>query len=229
MQRFFSAVVMCVCLAACTTTNIKVAVKDGPKPSASTQILVLQPEVQLAVLTAGGVQEPRADWSKTAQANLSREIEAQLKTRTHGFKMVDADSAMDGRTGQMLRLNEAVGQSIIRFSYGPEKLPTKGKDFNWTLGEGARSLAQQQGAQFALFINARGTYASGGRVATAIGLSLLGVAIPLGQQQVMASLVDLQTGQVVWFNVATAGPNADMREAPGAASLTTSLLKDIPL
>jgi len=51
----------------------------------------------------------------------------------------------------------------------------------------------------------------------------------LGHQQVLASLVDLKTGRVVWFNVATTGQNADMREPAGTASLVTSLLKSIPL
>jgi len=190
--------------------------------------MALQPEVQLSLLTAGGVQEPRADWSKTAQANLASEIESQLKQRSHGLKMLEADSVMEGRTGQLLRLNEAVGQSILLFGYAI-KLPSKGKEFDWTLGEGAKALGEVQGADFALFINARGTYASGGRIATAIGLSMLGVSVPLGQQVVLASLVDLKTGRVVWFNVAVAGPNADMRKPEGAAELTTSLLKNIPL
>lgn len=203
--------------------------KDAPKPASGAQVLLLKPEVQLALLTAGGVQEPRADWSKEAQANLADEIQTQLKARQHQFKMLDADDAMDGRTGQLLRLNEAVGRSIATFSYGGQKLPTKGKKFEWTLGEGARSLAIQQGADYALFVNARGSYASGGRVATAIGLAMLGVSVPLGEQQVLASLVELKSGRIVWFNVATAGPNADMRKQAGAASLATALLKDVPL
>jgi uncharacterized 2Fe-2S/4Fe-4S cluster protein (DUF4445 family) len=62
-----------------------------------------------------------------------------------------------------------------------------------------------------------------------LGAAMLGVAVPLGSQQVFASLVDLRTGQVVWFNVATAGPNADMRSADGAAALTTAVLKGAPL
>lgn len=229
MLRWLAVAVACVSMAACTTTNTKLADKDAPKPAAGAQILVLQPVVQLAVLTAAGIQEPRADWSKQAQQNLAHEIEAQLKTRAHGFKMIDPDSVMDGRTGQLLRLNEAVGQSILVFSYGGIKLPTKGSTFDWTLGEGAQALTAREGADYALFVNARGTYASGGRIATAIGLSMLGVSVPLGQQQVMASLVELKTGRVVWFNVATAGPNADMRQGPGAESLTASLLKNIPL
>jgi hypothetical protein len=229
MQRLLAVVSACLLLAACTTTNSRVAVQDGAKPAAGAQILMLQPDVQLAVLTAAGIEEARADWSQQAQANLAREIETQLKGRAHGLKTIAADTAMDGRSGQLLRLNVAVGQSIQAFSYGSEKLPSKPTGFEWTLGEGAQVLAVEQGADYALFVNARGTYASSGRVVTAIGLAMLGVSVPLGHQQVLASLVDLKTGRVVWFNVATTGQNADMREPAGTASLVTSLLKSIPL
>ena len=229
MKRISLIAFACLWLAACTTTSTRVADKEAAKPPAGSQILLLEPSVELGLLTASGMTEPRADWSKSAQTNLAQEIEAQLKTRAHGFKMVDPEAAMEGRTGQLLRLNGAVGQSIILFSYSGLKLPTKGEAFDWTLGDGVKGLAEQHGAQYALFVNAKGNYASGGRVATSIGMAMLGVSVPLGQQQVMASLVDLKTGKVAWFNVAVAGPNADMREAEGAKSLAASLLKNIPL
>lgn len=228
-MRMISIACACLWLAACTTTSTRVADKSGAKPPAGSQVLLVEPNVQLGLLTASGLNEPRADWSKAAKANLAREIEAQLKTRAHGFKMIDPELAMEGRTGQLLRLNGAVGQSIILFDYSGTKLPTKGQTFDWTLGEGVRALAEQHGAQYALFVNANGNYASGGRVATMIGMAMLGVSVPLGQQQVMASLVDLRTGKVAWFNVAVAGPNADMREVEGARALAESLLKNIPL
>ena len=229
MKRLLPIAFACLWLAACTTTNTRLADAAAPKPPAGSQVVLMQPGVQLGLLTAGGITEPRADWAKQAQENLSREIQAQLKARAHDFKMLDPEQEMDGRSGQLLRLNGAVGQSILLFSYGPYTLPTKGKAFDWTLGDGVKTLAERHGAQYALFVNAQGNYASGGRVAASIGMAMLGVAIPLGQQQVMASLVDLKTGKVVWFNVAVAGPGADMREPAGAASLTESLLKNIPL
>jgi hypothetical protein len=229
LKRILTIAFASLWLAACTTTSTRVADKAAVKPPAGSQVLLLEPAVELGLLTASGLTEPRADWSRSAQSNLAQEIEAQLKTRAHGFKMIDPEGAMEGRTGQLLRLNGAVGQSIILFNYSGMKLPTKGEAFDWTLGDGVKALAEQHGAQYALFVNAKGNYASGGRVATAVGMAMLGVSVPLGQQQVMASLVDLKTGKVAWFNVAVAGPNADMREPEGAKSLAESLLKNIPL
>ena len=53
-----------------------------------------------------------------------------------------------------------------------------------------------------------------------LGAAMLGVSIPPASQTVFASLVDLHTGQVVWFNVTIAGLSADMRTTEGA---TTSM------
>jgi hypothetical protein len=128
---------------------------------------------------------------------------------------------MEGRIGQIIRLHEAVGGSILSLN---TLLPTKKNNFDWTLGPGARELAEAQNARYALFVYSRGTYSSAGRIVMAV---LFGGAT--GAQLMFASLVDLQTGNIIWFNFAIAGPNADMRLPDGAASLVTSLMKDSPL
>ncbi len=229
MKRVIAAVAAaCLCLAACTTTSTKLGIADSAKPAAGARILLLKPDVQLAVLTAGGVDEARADWSQQGRDNLEHEIQAQLTSKAYAFRTADPNALMSGRVGQLLRLHQAVGQSILAYGYA-DALPTKKGSFNWTLGEGAQTLGQSEGADYALFVHANGDYASGGRVATAIGLAIVGVSVPLGSQTLFASLVDLKTGKVVWFNTALAGPGADMRDPKGAASLTTDLLKNIPL
>lgn len=224
MKRIVAAVAACWLLAACTTTSTQLAFKDAPKPPAGARIILLQPEVHLAVLTASGLQEARADWSQQGEDNLAAEMSASLKARAHQFRMIDPEGAMEGRTGQLLRLNEAVTRSI---PYG--YIPTKKGAFDWTLGEGAQALGSAYEADYALFVTARGTYASGGRVVAMIGFAALGVSVPLGNQYAMASLVDLKTGRVVWYNTALAGPNADMRQPDGAKLLVTAMLKDAPL
>lgn len=228
MKRLL-VVMACALLAACTTTRAKLADENPTKPPAGARILVLQPDIQLNVLTASGLQEPKADWSAAARDNLAAEVNKALGAREHRFKVLDPNTAMAGRPGQLLRLHRAVGQSIMAFNYGVYALPTKKGAFDWTVGDGAQSLGAEYEADYALFVTGGGSYASGGRVAAMIGLSLLGVGVPLGHQQVFCSLVDLKTGRVVWFNVAQAGPNADMRDQQGAQSLVDALFKSLPL
>ena len=198
----------------------------GAQPHAA--ILVVQPDVQLSVLTAAGLQEARADWSKQGRDGLTAEIASALQARDHPVQPLDPGAA-EGRPAQLLRLHDAVGRSIQAFSYGYVKLPSKRGPFDWTLGEGARALQPSEDVRYALFVTARGSYASAGRKTAMVAAALIGVSMPLGSQVVFASLVDLKTGQIVWFNVATAGPSADMRKPEGAHALATALMKGAPL
>jgi len=215
-------------LTACTTTNTRLAT-DLPKPKAGTKVLVVKPDVKLALLTAAGLPEARADWSVEGERNLQAAVEDQLKESNHLVQVIDLAQSMGGREGQLLRLHQAVGSSIATYNYSGLNLPTKGKDFDWTLGDGVKVLGDAYGADYALFTYANGTYASAGRVVAMVGLAALGVGIPLGNQYVVTSLVDLHTGKVVWFNLALAGPGDDMRKAEGARTLVATLLAKAPL
>jgi hypothetical protein len=225
MKRLLAAALVCVALTACTTTNTKVASTVGEKPAAGARVLTLKPDVTLALLTVSGMTETRDDWSKNAQGYLEHEINAALQAKSHQLKAMDQQDGMSGRTGQLFRLNEAVGTSISGYGY----LPTKKGKFDWTLGEGAQVLGKTYDSDYALFVSVRGSYASGGRALAFVGMAALGVGIPMGSQQAYASLVDLKTGQVVWFNTILAGTGVDMRNAEGAHQLVGSLLKDLPL
>lgn len=219
-----------LCLTACTTTAVKTAAPSTiSAPVANSKVLVVEPDVQLSLLTAAGLQEARKDWSQQGHDNLSASLKAALQGKVHRFEVLNPETAQDGQSGQLLRLHDAVGQSILAFNYGAIRLPNKRGAFDWTLGEGAQVLGKAHEADYALFVTGRGSYSSAGRKALMIGAAMLGVAVPLGSQQVFASLVDLHTGQVVWFNVATAGPSADMRSPEGATELAQSVLKGAPL
>lgn len=229
MGRFLAAALAALLLAACGTSRSHTFSGDFASPPAQSRILIVAPDVQLNVLTAAGLQEPREDWSQAGRTNLAAAIAAHMNTTGHNPSALDPTQAMEGRVGQLIRLHDAVGQSILAVNYMAYSLPTKREGFDWTLGPGVSELAAAQNADYALFITARGSYASAGRVAASIGLAILGVGVPLGGQQAFASLVDLRTGQVIWFNVAVAAPGEDMRESTGAADLTQRLMTNAPL
>jgi len=228
MTRLAALVAACLMMAACTTTNVKSATGLPAAPPRETRVLLAQPDIELQLLTASGLLEPRADWTASAKANMQTAVETTLKGRSHSLTVLDPTTAMEGREGQVLRLNGAVGNSILAYGLMGAGLPSK-SGFDWTLGEGAQLLAVKYGSDYALFVYGRGSYSSGGRVAMMIGAAALGVSIPMGGQQAFASLVELKTGKVVWFNQAIASPTADMRSAEGAAILTEALLKGLPL
>ncbi len=225
-MRWIVGLVMAAFLAACGTTSDVRSMQGGGAPPANATILVVQPDIQLSLLTAVGMQEARADWSTTAQENIANSIATALRTRGHSPQSFSTDGLMGGRTGQVIRLNEAVSNAIRTYEYGFTPLPTHTGGFDWSLGEGVQELAAASGtdARYALFIVARGAYSSSGRWVMAV----LAQSPTGGGQAVSASLVDLQTGRIVWFNIAIAGQN-DMRDAAGATALVAELLETAPL
>jgi hypothetical protein len=219
------ALVALVVLSACAVTNTATFSGQFDPPPASSRVLVMTPNVQLHILGAAGMPEPREDWSVAGRDNLSTHITAFVQAENHTPSALDPATAMEGRVGQIIRLHDAVGGSLM----GRAMLPTQRDRFEWTLGEGVRELGTAHNADYALFVGAYGTYASAGRVAMMVGLAVLGVGIPLGNQVVYASLVDLRTGNIIWFNTVLAAPGQDMRDPEGAASLVRSMMEDAPL
>ena len=112
----------------------------------------------------------------------------------------------------------------------------RGRGLDWTLGEDAVRLGEKSGFDYALFLHAEDQVASTGRVV----LGVLGAAgcivgfcapnIGGATQLDYASLVDLKTGEVVWFNVVSAGSEipgikfGDLRTPQGAAQMVERLL-----
>lgn len=228
-MRALLALAALVLLSACASSRPNTFSGQFTPPPANSRVLVMTPDVQLALLTASGLQEPRENWSRAARDNLAAAVAAHIAREGHAGGALDPATAMEGRVGQIIRLHDAVGTSILAVNYAGVNLPTRRENFEWTLGEGVQELGAAYEADYALFVTARGSYASSGRVAAMVGLAILGVGVPLGGQQAFASLVDLRTGNVIWFNVAQAAPGEDMREAEGANEFVARLMRDAPL
>jgi hypothetical protein len=185
--------------------------------------------------------EPRADWTEQARVNLIAALKAQQAERGGNAIIMERRDSLPGiapeTVAELERLHYAVGQSIALHRYSGRYLPTKrGKGLDWTLGEDAVALGRRTGYDYALFLHAEDSFASTGRVA----LQVLGVAgclvgfcapnIGGAGQFAYASLVDLRTGEVVWFNVLQAGSQiagikmGDIRTDAGAAQMVDRLL-----
>ena len=186
-------------------------------PQGDYKLLVLRPDVTVGSLTTGGMVEPRADWTDQARTQHHRgasRAAGRPRRQCHDHRA--PQRASRASTPQELadveRLNYAVDQSIVLHKYLGDYLPTKrGKGLDWTLGEDAVRLGQKTGYDYALFLHAEDQVASAGRIALGVlGLAgcFVGFCAPNigGAQQLdYASLVDLKTGEVVWFNVVQAG------------------------
>jgi hypothetical protein len=229
-----------VALSACVQTKQYAELQFTP-PQGDYKLLVLRPDVTVGSLTTGGMVEPRADWTDEARANIIAALRAQQAARGGKVTIIEHRNELPGVTADELadveRLNAAVDESIVVHKYLGDYLPTKrGNRLDWTGGEDAVRLGRKTGYDYALFLHGEDQVASGGRVALGIlGLAgcIVGFCAPNvgGAQQLdYASLVDLKTGDVVWFNVVLAGSQVpgikfgDLRTPEGAAQMIERLL-----
>jgi len=229
-----------ITLGACVQTR-QYADVQFTLPQGEYKLLVLRPDVTVGSLTTGGMVEPRADWTEQARTNILAALRAQQAGRGGNSTIVEHRNHLAGVPEQELadveRLNFVVDQSIVQHRYLGDYLPTKsGKGLDWTLGDDAVNLGRKSGYDYALFIHAEDQVASTGRIALGV-LGLAGCVVGFcapnigGAEQLdYASLVDLKTGEVVWFNVVDAASQVpgikfgDLRTPEGAAQMIERLL-----
>ena len=230
---------MAAAMSGCVQTRQVADVYFTP-PDGDYSLLVMRPDVTVNSLTTGGMAEPRADWTEQARANIVAALRAEEAGRGGEVKVLDRRDSLPGVSAESVadleRLHAAVGNSIALHKYLGAYLPSKRrKGLDYTLGEDAVALGRKTGFDYALFMYAEDNIASTGRTALQV-LGVAGCAIgfcaPSGgsRQFAYASLVDLRTGDVVWFNVLQTGSQlpgvsfGDIRKPEGAAQMVDRLL-----
>ena len=234
------ALALSVPAAGCVQTRQFADLQFTP-PQGDYRLLVMRPDVTVNSITTGGMAEPRADWTEQARTNILAAIRAQQAGRGGKVQILAHRNELAGvsedAVADLERLHSAVGNSIALHKYLGAYLPTKSRrGLDYTLGEEAVALGRKTGFDYALFMYADDSIVSGGRVA----LQVLGIAgcfvgfcapnIGGGGQFAYASLVDLKTGDVVWFNVVQTGSQiagvkmSDLRSPDGAGQLVERLL-----
>lgn len=240
VRKSGSALAACLALSACVQTRQYADLQFTP-PQGDYKLLVLRPDVAVGSLTTGGMVEPRADWTEQARTNIIAALRAQQAARGGKLTIVEHRNELAGVPEQELadveRLNFVVDESVVEHKYLGNYLPTKRRSgLDWTLGEDAVRLGQKSGYDYALFLHAEDEVASKGRIALGV-LGLAGCVVGFcapnvgGAEQLdYASLVDLRTGDVVWFNVVDAASQVpgikfgDLRTPEGAAQMVERLL-----
>jgi hypothetical protein len=214
--------------AGCATTQNAQQIDRLESVRENPRIILMPPDIRYYLLTAGGISEPHAEWTEAAQANFTVAIENFADSIGTDLTIVDPDNL--GATHiEYEKLHSAVGLTILQHQFGAFKLPSKGHGevFDWSLGPEVSALADEHDADYGLFVYYRDYQASGGRVAFAILAAAAGVGVTTGTEHGFASLVDLRTGDIVWFNVVNVGAG-ELRDAASAAATVDSLFSDIP-
>jgi hypothetical protein len=208
-------------------------------------VVILPAQVKVYQIDAGGVRQEMADWSTTAQNHIVNAITNQLTSKMNAKVDLVTEELLDenkSRWEDTRALHNATSMMILLHTYQNPNLPNhyfeeKFKSFDYSLGSDVRPLAR--GASAMLLVDAEDHVWTGGRVA----LQTLGVILGIGAGVatgvvivpqlgggtfVKASLVDSDTGDILWFNVAGAGAGTDLRDAASATRMIEDLFKNFP-
>ncbi|MFQ6016676.1 MAG: hypothetical protein ACE5KF_00620 [Kiloniellaceae bacterium] len=235
VRRFARVLVVAslgIVLAACAETRPYLGSRELPERGGTLRVLLMPPDIELAQITAAGLVEPNAAWTATAKTNVEAALTAILAekdARLVRYRPSSRNASFDEPHGQVIKLHGAVGRTILVHQYLPNmKLPTKKDRFDWSLGDGVAALKKSYDADYALFIYFRDSFSSGGRVAAMLVGALLGIGVPGGIQAGFASLVDLRSGDIVWFN-RLVSERGDLRKPDLARDASEKLLSKVPL
>jgi len=215
-------------LAACATTQSAQQIDRLESVKENPRVVLMPPDIRYYLLTAGGFPEPHAEWTEAAQTNFAAATVDFAGSIGTDLTIIDRNNL--GETHfQYEKLHSAVGLTILQHQFGLFKLPSKGNGqvFDWSLGPEISALADEHDADYGLFVFYRDYQASGGRIAFAILAAAAGIGVATCGEAGFASLVDLRTGDIVWFNVVNMG-SGELRDEASAAATVNTLFKDIP-
>ena len=209
----------------------KSAVKPGfgfPSDRAF-RIVVFRPDVKVGDQSAGGVVTPNAEATRNARDYLGK---ALTSAKIGGTADVVFMPEVDGESAVTLSdyralfngLSETVLQSRL---FKGNRLPTKKTGFEYTLGPDVSKLTTSVGGDYGLFVRTDDAYGSAGRKALQIFAAFGGVGVTSGRHGGFAGLVDLKTGDLLWFN-ADYQMGGDVRQIDGATKRVTQLLEGLP-
>ena len=201
--------------------TISVFDKNSPK------ILLMPIDIEICELTLAGMCEPNAVWTKNSEENIIISFKEVLNRRNAVLKKYNINEKNDNII-QLIKLHAQIGQEIINNEYGPFELPTK-KEFNWTIGKKVKLLKNKYKSDYAIFIYFRDQYSSTERFIYNIVTAVLfpGI-IPIGGSQLaFGSLVNLNNGEITWFN-GYYRSFGDVRDLENARDTVNKLFEEFP-
>jgi len=219
------AVLMAACQHGPLKSNKEIVTPKGP-----VRILVMPADVTLYEMTTGGLSEPQAAWTKRGKVNVDRALKkvmADNKSKAVFYREPNPDDPNATRQIQVIALQDAVARTILQANYSRRNLGLK-EELDYSLGKHAQALVPRGGADYAVFVTLKDSFSSAGRQAAKFMAALIGVRMQNAIQAGLASLVDLRTGEVIWFNVYAKGIG-DLREPSGAIDAVKTLLAEFPL
>lgn len=196
------------------------------KPALPKKVVVLPMAVEVMEVTAGGVEEEVPEWSKQASGNIFRALSAAIRKQP-GMKEVAAprfSGASAANLDEHLALYKLVVNTASKIGW-----EHKIRRFDYGIGPGLRAVADQTGADAAIFVYGRDHVSTAGRKARAVAAHIpfvnifTGPAPRLGHSFIHIGLVDLRTGDLLWMNSEYRDGSTNLRDPDDAAQMVNDI------
>ena len=238
MPRLFFVVCALALLSACQTlprhkVHYRVVAAPHTLQTTSTKTVLLPLSVKVEEMTAGGLKEEVGDWTQAAKDHIRAALRSG-RPMDGSLELVIQDELSDPEARvleeHLALFNVVAGGALGHTMLQPVDkawLP-KAKRFDYTLGPGLAFLRARTGADRALIIFGEDVVSSAGRKAAFIAGALFGVAVPLGHSFLLAGIVDLQSGDILWMDYTASGGSQTFRDRADIEALLSELFSNYP-
>jgi hypothetical protein len=172
---------------------------EAPEARAPKKFILLPADITVNELSAGGVTEKVEEWSIKATQNVEKSIRAHIAAK-RGVQLVELPP-LSGNERENVEQYRALYDQVAyaAFTYG-RGWPHKNERFDYGVGNGLKFLREKTGADAAIFCIGVDSKSTGGRKAAFIFAAAFGVAIPMGTSFLNIGIVDLATGDILWYS-----------------------------
>lgn len=218
-------------LAGCASANK--TLYDFDEKRESVTVLLMPMDVEM-YRTKVGANDVRADWTETAIGNFTNSVTAHLESTGETVKKYEDYQGQVGDMSQLLLLQQHVADAMTTHvvpvfpgSYWGVLPHKKGKErLTYNLGTEVQQLKAGTNADYAAFLFNRSVVESTGSAIFKLALG----ANTSEFKGTYISLVDLDTGEVVWLNAKNSAGilSSDPRNPENATKVVDDILDKGP-
>ena len=222
--------------AATPNTSLHESIAGKAEQRMPRKMLMLPADIRVHEISAGGVVEKVDEWTINASNHAMKSVREIAGSKSL-FELKEAPALAEAEKqvlDQHLALYELVAGSADFSKSGPlAPWRERAKNFDYTLGPGLRELAERSDLDAAVIVIGSDYISSTGRKATmALGIlaaAFTGVAlVPVGgTAYVSVGVVDLRTGNLLWF-ATSRGQNNDLRQEQQVHAVLEKLFTGYP-
>ncbi|MGQ0579035.1 MAG: hypothetical protein ACT4PQ_09035 [Betaproteobacteria bacterium] len=226
-------------LAGCAVTpeaSVHASIAGKAERQMPRRMLLLPADIRMHEISAGGVVEKVDDWTISASNQAMKSVREIAGSKSL-FEVKESPAFAEAEKqllDQHLALYELVAGSADFSKSGPfAPWRERAKNFDYTLGPGLAELAKRSDLDAAVIVIGSDYISSGGRKATIVlgilAAALTGMAVvPAGGiAYVSVGVVDMRTGNLLWF-ATSRGQSSDLREEQQLRAALEKLFADYP-